>query len=394
MRQHQLLAEQPAAQIGQKTQQRAGLDHARARHVGDHHAVLAQHVDQARHTELRRGVELKRIKRVGIHPAQQHVEPLQPGHGADVDAIALDREIVALDQQEAEIARQSGVLEIGLAEGARRQHADPRLVAIGAGAQTVAERLEERRHPFDIHRFIQVGEGARQHQPVLQRIARTGRRLRAVAQHPPAPVGAAADVGGIEAEIAPARRLDAADRAQIFGAAGDRRGRHRAFRHQPAGAVEIGQNLLEQGRALRNARGDMLPFGGVDQQRHMAQRPGAIGGFAGRPIGDTSLAQMPVGGTEAALDLCRRQRRESLEESGPDLARGAVGADEFVGDAGQPNIIARPLRPPCGPRGRSLLPWAASPAMNWSPENSDDAVIQRSSPALSPERNVCRHPSP
>ena len=72
---------------------------------------------------------------IGIDPAQQHVEPLQPGDGADMDAVAADGEIVALDQQEAEIARQRGVLEIGLAEGARRQQADARLVAVGAGAQ-------------------------------------------------------------------------------------------------------------------------------------------------------------------------------------------------------------------------------------------------------------------
>ena len=84
---------------------------------------------------MRRRIEFERIEEIRIDPAQQHVEPLQAGDGADVDAVAADGEIVALDQEEAEIARQGGVFEIGLAEGARRQQPDPRLVAVGAGAQ-------------------------------------------------------------------------------------------------------------------------------------------------------------------------------------------------------------------------------------------------------------------
>ena len=121
---------------------------------------------------MRRRIELERIEEIGIDPAQQHVEPLQACDGADMDAVAADGEIVALDQQKAEIARQRGVFEKGFAEDARRQQPDPRLVAVGAGAQRIAERLEERRHALDIHRLVEIGKGARQHQAIFQRIAR------------------------------------------------------------------------------------------------------------------------------------------------------------------------------------------------------------------------------
>ncbi len=84
---------------------------------------------------MRRRIEFERIEKIGIDPAQQHVEPLQAGDGADMDAVAADGEIVALDQQKAEIARKRRVFEKGFAEGARRQQSDPRLVAVGAGAQ-------------------------------------------------------------------------------------------------------------------------------------------------------------------------------------------------------------------------------------------------------------------
>ena len=346
MRHDQGLAEQPPAQARQEPEQRPRLQYAGARHVGDDDAVLAQHVDQAGHAEMRRRIEFQRIEEIGIDPAQQHVEPLQPRDGADMNAVAADGEIVALDQQEAEIARQRGVFEIGLAEGARRQQPDPRLVTVGAGAQRLAECLEERRHALDIHRLVEVGKGARQHQAIFQRVAGTRRRLGAVVQHPPAPIGAAADIGRIEVKMAAAGRFDAANRAQIFVAAGNRGRRHRAVGDQPALAIEIAQHHFEQLGALGDARGQLLPFGLVDDERQMAERPHPVGGLAGRAIGDAGLAQMPVGGGETTLDIGRRQRCEGIEKPAPCRAGRAVLADIFVGNAGQPRIVAGPLRDP------------------------------------------------
>jgi hypothetical protein len=171
MRHLQVFAEEAPAQAGQKAQQRARLQHAGARHVGDDHAILSEDIDQAGHPELRGRVELQWIERIGIDPAEQHVEPLQTGNGADMNAVAADGEIVALDQQKSEIARQRSVLEIGFAELAGCQQPDARLIATGARAQTVAERLEEGRDPLHIHRFVKRRESARQHQPIFQRVA-------------------------------------------------------------------------------------------------------------------------------------------------------------------------------------------------------------------------------
>ena len=295
---------------------------------------------------MRRRIKLQRIEEIRIDPAQQHVEPLQPCNGADMNAIAADGEIVALDQQEAEIARQRGVFEIGLAEGARRQQPDPRLVAIGAGAQRLAECLEERRHALDIHRLVEVGKGARQHQAIFQRISRTRRRLCAVVQHPPAPIGASADIGRIEVKMAAAGRFDAANRAQIFVAAGNRGRGHRAIGHQPSLAVEIAQHHFEQLGPLGDTRGQLLPVVLVDDERQMAERPEPVGGLAGRAVGDAGLAQMPVGGGEAAFDIGRRQRCKSIEKPAPRRAGRPVLADILVGNAGQPRILAGPLRDP------------------------------------------------
>jgi len=159
-------------------------------------------------------------------------------------AVAHD-EVAALDQQKAEIAGQIGLFEIGLAPGARRQDADARPGALRAVAQAGAKFAEERRQPLDVHLAVKARKGLRNDEAVLERIAGARGRLRAVAEHPPAPVGTAADVGGIEAQPAPAGRRDAAHRGEEIGRAGDGRGGQQALPHQRALAVDIGQDALE-----------------------------------------------------------------------------------------------------------------------------------------------------
>ncbi len=143
------------------------------------------------HAEARGGIELHRVDPFGIDLAPDHVGALQAGDGAHKGAPPLaDDEIVALDQQEAEIAGEIGVLEIGLAIGAGREDADARLGPLAAGLHAGAQIAEERGDALDVHLPIEVGKGLRDDEPVLQRVAGAGRRLRAVAEHPPAPVGA------------------------------------------------------------------------------------------------------------------------------------------------------------------------------------------------------------
>src|SRR5206468_6347142 len=118
------------------------------------------------------------------------------------------------------------------------------------------------------------------------------------AMYPAAPVGPAADIGGIQIEIAATWRFGAANRAQIFGAAGNRRRRYRTLGNQSALAIEVAQHQLQQLCALHDAGGQLLPIGLVDQERQMAQRPKPVGGFAGCAVGYSSFPQVPVGGSE------------------------------------------------------------------------------------------------
>ena len=200
------------ARPGMNASRRARFEQPGARHVFDRDAAGADRVDEARHADARGRIEFDRIAPIGVDMAPQHVGALQPGDRAHENMAIAHDEIAALDEQKAEIAGEIGLFEIGLAPRAGRQDADARPDALRARAQARAKLAKERRQPLDVHLAVEARKGLRDDEPVLQRIARARGRLRAVAEHPPAPVRPAADIGGVEAQPAPAGRRDAAHR--------------------------------------------------------------------------------------------------------------------------------------------------------------------------------------
>ena len=137
--QRQLAAEHGRRQRRQEAQHGAGLDHAGAERIGHHHGAVADRLHETGHAEPRARAQFQRIGEIGIEAAQQHFGALQPGHGADEDAVVADGEVLALDQEKAEIARQIGVLEIGLVQRSGRQHADRGIVAAAERRQLAPE---------------------------------------------------------------------------------------------------------------------------------------------------------------------------------------------------------------------------------------------------------------
>ena len=204
--------------------------------------------------EARGGIELERIGKIGVDAPQQHLGALQAGNGTDKDAVVAHAQVFAFDQQKSEIARKISVLEISLAHRSRRQQANVRVVLAAEGGELGLERLKERCDAFDARGAIDVRDGARQRQAVLDRVAGAGGRLGAVAEHPPAAVGAARDIDGIKAQMRAAGRRDADQRPQEFRVAGDQCGRQAAVAIEPRRAVSIGQDGFEQLGALDEPR--------------------------------------------------------------------------------------------------------------------------------------------
>ena len=238
-----------------------------------------------------------------------------------IDRAVAHRQVAALDQQEAEIAREIGVLEIGLVQRPRRQQADARRLAAGLRRQRAAPGLEERREPLHLHRRIEVRHGARERDAVLQRIAHAGGSLGAVAEHPPAAVRPAAEIGRVDLQP-PSRR--ASGRPTI----GPQEIRARRPRRRPAARRPA---TRRPGRRRRPARASsssarcispaaiVAPFGLGDHERHMAERPGALLALAGviDAVIDAGVALVPVREREGALHLVRPHAGEAVQHGQP-----------------------------------------------------------------------------
>ena len=330
VRQLERLAQQALGEHRQKTHQRAGFHHAGAERVADDDLSGPHRLDQPRYPDAGAAEKFERVGRIGIDAPPDDVGALEPGDGAHVDLPRAHGQIAAFDQEETEIAGEIGLFEIGLAMGAGGQEADARVDALGLARHAGAELLEEARQPLDVDRLVEVGEGAGEGEAVLQRIARARGGLRAVAQHPPSPVGAAADVGGIEVEIAPAHRPQPAERMQEIAASRHGGRGQMAVAHHIAGAVDVGEHGLDQPRPLGHAARDLRPFRLVDQQRDVAERPRARVPVAIGAVGDARLAHVAIGEIEPAVEFVAAQLQESAEERQPVRARTALRIDEFV----------------------------------------------------------------
>ena len=208
VRYRQIGAEHDRRQRRQERQHRARLDEPGAERIDDDDLAVAHGLQQPRRAEAGGGIELERIGKVGVDPPQQHLGALQAGNGADEDAVVAHAQVFAFDQKEPEITREISVLEIGFAQRSRRQQADVRVVLAGEGGELGLEGLKERGDAFDARGAIDFRDGARQRQAVLDRVAGAGGRLGAVAEHPPASVGAAPDIDGIKAQMRAAGRGD------------------------------------------------------------------------------------------------------------------------------------------------------------------------------------------
>ena len=133
-----------------------------------------------------------------------------------------------------------------------------------------------------------------------------------------------------------ARRRGADHRPQEFRIAGDHRRRQPSVAHQIGRTVDVLEDRFEQFGALDEPGLERLPFLGIDQQRNVAQRPGANG--AGRILVDAiehaGVAQVAVGRREPPVDLRRPQLREHPQERAPVLAHPPVAIHHLVEVAG------------------------------------------------------------
>ncbi len=82
------------------------------------------------HAEVRIGTQLDRVAEAIVHAPQNYVHLLQSFERLQVNAAVAHRQIAALNQREAEIAREIGMLEVGFVEWSGREQNNARILAL------------------------------------------------------------------------------------------------------------------------------------------------------------------------------------------------------------------------------------------------------------------------
>jgi hypothetical protein len=220
------------------------------------------------------------------------------------------------------------MLEIGFVVRARRQQHDQRRRAFGHAVdhvlrrpaqQRFAQRIEERGQVLHMQFAEHLREDTRDDQPVLQRIAGTGGRLRAVGDDPPVTIGRARQVGGVVEQVHAARRADALHLMQVATVAEDDRRRDRAGAQELLRAVDVAEHAVQQVGALRDAGGDLLPLGSRQQQRQRVDFPGPVGAFriGVDVVGDPVFADLAFHQRQRLADLQALAIRQRTQERIP-----------------------------------------------------------------------------
>jgi hypothetical protein len=337
-----------AAEQRQERQQGRRLDEPAPEGVRDRHRAGAYRLHEAGHAERRVAAQRERIAEVVVEPAHDHVDTLEPLERLQVHDAVAHRQVPALDETEAEVACEVGLLEVRLVVRPGREQDDARHVVPSRRepGEGRAEAREERREPRDVAVAEELGQRARQRDPVLERVSGAGRRLRAVSQDPPPTVGGACEVGRVQVEEAALRRLHAVAGAEEPRMREHDLGREALVAEQALRAVEVGKDQVQELGPLLEAGREPPPLGRRHEQRQRVELPRAVGAarVAVDVVRDAVVADQPAGALPALRRLRRAEVCEAAYERRPVRARRAAWLEHLVVRAGSRPVVSEQRR--------------------------------------------------
>ena len=226
------------------------------------------------------------------------------------------------------------MLEVGLVIRSGGQQHDARVVAMAC--RHVVQRLPQgrkvRRQPLHPAVAQHLGQDARQHLAVLQRVAGPRRALGAVGQHPPLAVRGARQVGGIDVQVAVIGHRQAVAGPQKAGMREHQLRRQQSLGEQALRAVHVRQHGVQQPRPLRQGGFQARPLVWPDDPRHRVQFPRAL--HAARVVvhvvRDAVLMNHAARLLPAVRQLARAQGFERLDDLLPGRPRLAALGKRLV----------------------------------------------------------------
>ena len=167
VRQRQIGAVQHSLNAGQEGKQRTRLQDSGANRVDDGRRTMPDRLGQAGRADPGFMIEFKGIHEGGVEASPEHAERPRPLDGAHHHPPVGDHEVVALEQHQAEVAGDVGVLEIGFVALAGCQDCDAAVSPAGECEQRIAQIAEEAGQTMDIHGREEIGERPHSRDAVL-----------------------------------------------------------------------------------------------------------------------------------------------------------------------------------------------------------------------------------
>ena len=269
VRQQWVLAQVVADDVGDVGIDPLVVGHPGADRIGQRDVPRAVGADQARDAELAVGSERQGVEEVVVHPAVDHVHPLQAAGRPHEDLAAVEHQVAPLDQLDPHLAGEEAVLVVRRVVHPGREHDDGRIVAARRG-DLPEHRPEVRRVILDRPHVVlleQEREDVLHHLPILEHVAHPRGGAAVVLENEELAVGVADQVDPRDVDVNVLRYRQADKLAAVARGPQDQLDRDHPVLEDLTLVVDVVQEQVQRADPLLEPPLQPVPLVAGDQPR-------------------------------------------------------------------------------------------------------------------------------
>ena len=250
---------------------------------------------------------MMRAHEVVVHAAIDDVDAAQSTGGAHIDDIVVGDQVAALDQLDAHLTGEVGVLKVGGVEDSGREEDD-----VGVGSSLGCQRAQRAQQELgvlldgaDVIAAEELREDALHHAAVGQHVTDAGGDAEIVFEDDELAVLHSDKICSADRDVDVSRDLQADHLAAEVFTAIDKLARDDAVLEDAALVVDVLEEEVEGCDALRQSTFDRRPLGGGDDAGDGIVGEYLLGAFFASVYGegDSLIEEAEVGGLLAAVQL-------------------------------------------------------------------------------------------
>ena len=296
-REHEILVEHRTGEARKVGEQRGVLQHRAAQRVDHADRARAHRPHEARDADPRALPQVERVAPLGVDAPQDDVDGFQTLDAPHPDAPLAHQQVGALDERQAQHAREVRLVERRLAARPGGQQDDPRVLRVPRRdvAQSEAQGAEEGPEPLDRRLPVDPGEHLRDDATILHGVPDAAGRLGPVRDRAPLPRCRRARCRWPSSTSSrpPGRRNPSTARSNP-GWPSTTVGGSKPVAQQPAPAVRVLKDGVQQLGALHQAGVETGPLGFVDDDRQRVEVPRVVAVGPVRPVRDAVVGEQPL----------------------------------------------------------------------------------------------------